>query len=149
MNCPKCHKPDTKVIDSRVIDVCIRRRRECVSCSYRFTTYESPEPIDLEVKKRDGTFEPFDREKIKKSITKACNKRPICEKEIEKLTCEIEHELYTKYDNFVPSRAIGRKILEKLINIDEVAYLRFASVYKNFKNIDTFSKEITKINTQK
>ena len=145
MNCPKCQTSDTKVVDSRAIGNCIRRRRMCIACSYRFTTYERPEPVDRRVQKRDGSTEPFDRNKISKSIEKACNKRPVLSKEIESISYEIEHELFCKYDEYIPSKAIGKIILEKLIVLDEVSYLRFASVYKNFKSAKTFSREIDKI----
>lgn len=145
MNCPKCQKPDSKVIDSRAIGSCIRRRRQCVKCAYRFTTYEKPEPIELKVQKRDDTIEIFDRQKITKSIEKACNKRPVKKTDIEKISYEIEHELFCQYNHLIPSKAIGKAILEKLIDLDEVAYLRFASVYKNFRSAKTFSREIDKL----
>ena len=148
MNCPKCQVANTKVVDSRAIGSCIRRRRECVACGYRFSTYERPEPVGRHVQKRDGTIETFDRNKITKSIEKACNKRPVSSKEIESLSYEIEHELFCKYDDIIPSKFIGKAILDKLISVDKVSYLRFASVYKNFKSVKTFSREIDKIESK-
>lgn len=145
MNCLKCKK-DTKVIDSRNIDNCVRRRRVCNTCGYRFTTYENPEIINISVIKRDKSLEKFDRQKIYDSLQKACNKRPISKEKIDTITCEIETEIFKNYTNEIDSRDIGKLVLKKLMKLDKIAYLRFASVYKNFSSINKFSKEIDKIN---
>lgn len=148
MNCPKCLKPNSKVLDSRATNCLIKRRRECIYCDYRFTTFEEPAPLNIKVIKRNDTIEKFDRNKILNSIKKACNKLPIKDEEITKITFEIEHLLYKKYDNEILSKNIGKHILNKLLLINKVAYLRFASVYKNFKNVDKFSQEINKIKSK-
>lgn len=148
MICPKCQTKDTKVVDSRVLGNCVRRRRECTKCDYRFSTYENPEPINLKVIKRDGLIEEFNRNKIQKGLEKSLNKRPFLQKDIDELTCEIEHTIYKTYKKKVKSTQIGKLILEKLSEIDKIAYLRFASVYKNFRSVKTFSKEIKKINSR-
>lgn len=145
MQCLKCKNNETKVIDSRVLGSCVRRRRECIRCNYRFTTYENPEPIDLKVIKKDGDCQKFDREKIRHGLEKALNKRPFTASEIEQITCEIEIEICNKYKDKIESKDIGKIILNKLKQIDQIAYLRFASVYKNFKNVKTFYKELNKL----
>ncbi len=147
MICPKCQNNDTKVVDSRVLGTCVKRRRKCEKCRYRFSTYENPEPLDLKVIKKDGTKENFDRQKIQDGIRKAFKKRPFTDKEINDLSCEVEHTIHQKYKQSVKSCDIGKLILVKLSTIDKIAYLRFASVYKNFRSIKTFSKEIKKINS--
>lgn len=145
MNCPKCQALDTKVIDSRVHGCCVRRRRECTKCKYRFSTLEKPEPTNLHVIKRDGTTEQFDRKKIKHGLEKALNKRPFDKKTIEQITDEIEHEIRQKHSGQIKSIFIGKAILNKLKNIDKIGYVRFISVYRNFKNLKTFYKEIDKL----
>lgn len=149
MQCLKCKHNETKVIDSRVLGNCVRRRRQCVKCNYRFTTYENPEPIDLKVVKKDGQSQDFDREKIKKGLERALNKRPFSQTQIDQIACEIELEIYSKYKDTIASKDIGKIILTKLKKIDEIAYVRFASVYKNFKNVNTFYKELNKFNNNK
>jgi transcriptional repressor NrdR len=143
MRCPKCGSRDDKVIDSRQSrdSSSIRRRRECLSCGYRFTTYEEIERSDLRVVKRDRTHEPFDRRKLATSIAKALEKRSISLVTLEELVDEIVHELETG-DREVMSSAIGTKVLEKLRAIDEVAYLRYASVHQRFQNVDEFADAI-------
>jgi transcriptional repressor NrdR len=143
MRCPKCGSRDDKVIDSRQSrdSSSIRRRRECLSCGYRFTTYEEIERSDLRVVKRDRTHEPFDRRKLATSIAKALEKRSISLVTLEQLVDEIVHELETG-GREVMSSAIGTKVLEKLRAIDEVAYLRYASVHQRFQNIDEFADAI-------
>lgn len=144
MQCLKCKNNETKVIDSRVLGNCVRRRRECIQCHYRFTTYENPEPIDLKVIKKDGQHQAFDREKIKRGLERALNKRSFDTSQIDQIACEIELEIYSKYKDSVDSKDIGKIILHKLKHIDQIAYVRFASVYKNFKNVNTFYKELDK-----
>jgi len=143
MRCPKCGSRDDKVIDSRQSrdSSSIRRRRECLSCGYRFTTYEEIERSDLRVVKRDRTHEPFDRRKLAASIAKALEKRSISLLTLEELVDDIVHELETGGREALSSD-IGRKVLEKLRSIDEVAYLRYASVHQHFQNLDEFADAI-------
>jgi transcriptional repressor NrdR len=143
MRCPKCGSRDDKVIDSRQSrdSSSIRRRRECLSCGYRFTTYEEIERSDLRVVKRDRTHEPFDRRKLAASIAKALEKRSISLVTLEELVDDIVHELETS-GREVMSTDIGAKVLEKLRGIDEVAYLRYASVHQRFQNVDQFADAI-------
>jgi transcriptional repressor NrdR len=143
MRCPKCGSRDDKVIDSRQSrdSSSIRRRRECLNCNYRFTTYEEIERSDLRVVKRDRTHEPFDRRKLTTSIAKALEKRSISLITLEQLVDDIVHDLETG-GREVMSSAIGMKVLEKLRAIDEVAYLRYASVHQRFQNIDEFADAI-------
>jgi transcriptional repressor NrdR len=144
MRCPKCGSRDDKVIDSRQSrdSSSIRRRRECLSCGYRFTTYEEIERSDLRVIKRDRTHEPFDRRKLAASIAKALEKRSISLVTLEQVVDDIVHELETG-GREVLSLDIGRKVLDKLRAIDEVAYLRYASVHQRFQNVDEFADAIS------
>jgi transcriptional repressor NrdR len=143
MRCPKCGSRDDKVIDSRQSrdSSSIRRRRECLSCGYRFTTYEEIERSDLRVVKRDRTHEAFDRRKLAASIAKALEKRSISLVTLEQLVDDIVHELETSGREVI-SADIGTKVLEKLRGIDEVAYLRYASVHQRFQNVDQFADAI-------
>ena len=147
MKCPYCGFAQDKVIDTREINdgLQIRRRRECLNCGKRFTTYEEIEMKPLIVIKKDGRREKFNREKIFTGIQKACEKRPISTEEIEKIIMEIEQELRQKFDREVPSKEIGKIIIKRLKKIDKVAYIRFASVYREFQDISEFKKEIEKI----
>ena len=147
MRCPYCGFSETKVLDSRESedsDV-TRRRRECEKCSKRFTTYERVEMIDLRVIKKNGNIEAFDRNKVLKGALKACEKRPIKIEKIEKLVDDIESELRKKETTEIPSKVIGELVMEKLKELDKVAYIRFASVYREFKDIKSFEKELVKI----
>jgi len=139
MRCPKCGSRDDKVIDSRQSrdSSSIRRRRECLKCKYRFTTYEEIERSDLRVVKRDRTHEPFDRRKLVSSVAKAFEKRSVSLVTLEQVVDDIVHDLETS-GREVQSTAIGSKVLEKLRGIDEVAYLRYASVHQQFQNVDEF-----------
>ena len=143
MRCPKCGSNDDKVIDSRQSrdSSSIRRRRECLSCAYRFTTYEEIERSDLRVVKRDRTHEPFDRRKLAASIARALEKRSVSLITLEQLVDDIVHDLETG-GREVMSSDIGKKVLEKLRAVDEVAYLRYASVHQRFKNVDEFADAI-------
>ena len=143
MRCPKCGFRDDKVIDSRQSrdSSSIRRRRVCLQCSYRFTTYEEIERSELRVIKRDRTHEQFDRRKLVNSLAKACEKRPISLVVLEQAVDEIVHELETS-GREVQSTAIGTKVLEKLKDIDEVAYLRYASVHRRFEGVDQFVEAV-------
>ena len=144
MKCPFCGYEESKVIDSRPTDEGerIRRRRECIKCGKRFTTYEIIESVPLIVVKKDKSREPFDRNKLFNGILRACEKRPVALNTIEEAVSDIEIALQNSLDREVTSDKIGELTMEKLKDIDEVAYVRFASVYREFKDVDTFLKEI-------
>ena len=144
MRCPKCQARDDKVIDSRAIkdETVIRRRRECLACEHRFTTYEEIERDDLRVLKRDGRYETFDRKKLIAGIDKACEKRPVSREAIERTVNEMIDELVKAYGDEIPTKAIGDKIMQHLRRLDEVAYVRFASVYRKFRDIKEFVNEV-------
>jgi transcriptional repressor NrdR len=144
MRCPKCQARDDKVIDSRAIkdETVIRRRRECLACEHRFTTYEEIERDDLRVLKRDGRYETFDRKKLVTGIDKACEKRPVSREAIERTVNEMIDELVKAYGDEIPTKAIGDKIMFHLRRLDEVAYVRFASVYRKFRDIKEFVNEV-------
>lgn len=144
MRCPKCGTNEDRVIDSRLAKggFSIRRRRECVGCEHRYTTYEEIERTELRVAKRDGRTEAFDRHKLLGGLTKACEKRPISSAQLENAVDEIAAELESTYVRDVPSNAIGAKVMEKLHALDEVAYVRYASVYRHFEDIGEFIDEI-------
>ena len=144
MKCPFCDNPDTKVIDSRPTEEghAIRRRRGCDRCSKRFTTYEKVEETILMVVKKDGKREAFDRNKLLNGLLRACEKRPVSIETLERIVDEIETLLQNSLDREVPSHMIGTYAMEKLKTVDEVAYVRFASVYRKFEDIETFMNEI-------
>ncbi|MFR7990739.1 MAG: transcriptional regulator NrdR [Anaerovoracaceae bacterium] len=147
MRCPYCENPDTKVIDSRPTEEghAIRRRRGCEKCGKRFTTYEKVEESIIMIIKKDGRREAFDRNKIMNGIIKACEKRPVPVAEIERVVSEIERGLNNLMEKEVESAFIGELVMEQLKNLDEVAYVRFASVYRQFTDVNTFIKEIEKL----
>lgn len=147
MKCPECNCLETKVIESRDLDdsLTVRRRRECLKCGFRFTTYERIEVPVLSVVKKDKSRELFDREKLSRGIYKAMEKRPVPAETTEGLISDIEKELRSKSDGEVTSREIGEMVMEKLKKTDQVAYIRFASVYKAFADIKTFEKELKNI----
>ena len=148
MKCPSCANADTKVIDSRVATdgLSIRRRRECESCEFRFSTYEEVEILDLQVMKRDGSLEPYQREKLESGLHKALEKRPISSDDFRQLISEIEQEVQKKMkDNKIESKEIGGIVVRKLKKYDPVAYIRFASVYRKFEDIEEFKKELQKL----
>lgn len=145
MLCPSCQKGETKVLDSRDDGRTIRRRRECLKCQYRFTTYERKETPKLLVIKKDKRREPYLREKLLTGLKKACEKRPICLSNIEEIGDRIERTLYEMGDGEISSKKIGELVMEELKKLDEVAYIRFASVYRAFKDAKSFEKEINKI----
>lgn len=151
MRCPYCSSIDNKVVDSRMgkEGESIRRRRECLKCEGRFTTYERVEEMLPSVIKKDGRREPFDRMKILNGLKKACEKRPIGMEVLEKTVDEIEKALQEKGLKEVPSTAIGQEVMERLHNLDEVAYVRFASVYRSFKDINEFMSELKDILSNK
>lgn len=142
MLCPYCEEGDSRVVDTRKVGNAVRRRRECLRCSQRFTTYERVAPISLMVVKHDGRREPFDREKLHHGIQKACAKRPVSEETIEKTVAQIENDLFTIGKAEVQSKAIGEMVMGRLRALDDVAYVRFASVYRRFKDIDGLMEEI-------
>ncbi|MBF0483842.1 MAG: transcriptional repressor NrdR [Candidatus Omnitrophica bacterium] len=144
MKCPTCHYSETKVVDSRLggDGNSIRRRRECLKCQFRFTTYEYVEHVPLLVVKRDGRRQAFDREKIISGLVKACEKRPVSIEKIDNITNEIERTIQKKYDQEVNSKDIGEMVMEQLMPVDEVAYVRFASVYRQFRDVNQFMKEL-------
>jgi transcriptional repressor NrdR len=149
MYCPSCQGENLRVLEKRDTEgeIAIRRRRECVSCGYRFTTYERLEVPSLVVVKKDGHKEVYSRDKMSVGIYKACEKRPIEEPEIEAMVDDIEKELKGCSENEVASSKIGNLVMKKLLAADEVAYLRFASVYKSFKDVNSFVKELEGIKT--
>lgn len=145
MKCPYCGFDDSKVIDSRPAEGRIRRRRECCKCGKRFTTFEAVEHAPIVVVKKDGARQEFDREKLFNSLLRACNKRPVAYETIEKAVDSIESTLLNELEREVPSSRIGELAMEKLRDIDDVAYVRFASVYRQFKDINTFMEELKSI----
>ncbi|MEE0685990.1 MAG: transcriptional regulator NrdR [Lachnospiraceae bacterium] len=147
MKCPFCGKENTKVIDSRPADdnSSIRRRRQCDVCGKRFTTYEKVETIPLIVIKKDDNREPYDREKIQGGIIRSCHKRPVSANQISEMIEEIENEIFSMEDKEIASSVIGELVMDKLKDVDQVAYVRFASVYREFKDVNTFMHEIKKI----
>ncbi|MBW2964715.1 transcriptional regulator NrdR [Candidatus Woesearchaeota archaeon] len=151
MKCPFCSSPESKVVDKRDTEgaVATRRRRECLTCGKRYTTYERLETLPLTVVKKDKTREQFDREKLIRGMLKACEKRPIPREQVIKLVDEIEAELKNADATEIDSKHIGELAIKKLKKIDKVAYIRFASVYKDFKDIDDFAKELDKLTKKK
>ena len=147
MRCPFCRAEDDKVVDSRAGDdgASIRRRRECLACRRRYTTYERIERQSLTVLKKGGVREPFDRDKIKRGLARACWKRPVTEEEIERVVSALEATLFGEYEGEVPSPAIGERLMELLRGLDQVAYVRFASVYREFKDVRDFVDELEPI----
>ncbi len=145
MLCPFCRQAETRVVDSRAAqEFAIRRRRECLDCGRRFTTYEKIESL-LKVIKKDGTREPFDREKIRAGIEKACYKRPVPDEEIERIVSETELAVYESFEVEVPTEVIGEHLINALRQIDQVAFVRFASVYREFKDASDFVEELQPI----
>lgn len=147
MKCPYCGFLESKVVDSRPTDEggSIRRRRECVHCGKRFTTYETIEQLPIIVVKRDRTRQAYDRNKLMNGLLRACEKRPVPFTVLEKLVDEVENTLYNSLDQEITSTKIGELVMAKLKDIDDVAYVRFASVYRQFNDIDTFMEELNKL----
>lgn len=145
MQCPKCGTKDTRVIDSRVSSngLAIRRRRQCQNCNYRFSTTEEVIRDDLHVVKNDGRREPFDRNKMLNGLRRATEKRPIDPDQIEMLIADVILELESEFDTVIPSRSIGERVMNRLKKIDQIAYVRFASVYKQFRDISELAEEIS------
>ncbi len=147
MKCPFCGKENTRVIDSRPADdnSSIRRRRQCDECTKRFTTYEKVETIPLVVIKKDNNREPYERSKIESGVFRSCHKRPISIAQITALVDEVENIIFSQEEKEIPSSKIGEIVMDKLKNLDPVAYVRFASVYREFKDVNTFMSELKKI----
>ena len=144
MRCPFCSSEETKVIDSRPADenTSIRRRRQCEACGKRFTTYEKLETMPLMVVKKDNTREAYERSKIESGIVRSCHKRPVSTEQISRMIDDIENEQFSIGETEIPTSVIGEKVMLKLKDIDQVAYVRFASVYREFKDVNTFIEEI-------
>jgi transcriptional repressor NrdR len=144
MKCPYCRLGDSRVIDTREMadKDAIRRRRQCRDCGRRFTTYERIEPVSLTVVKKDGRREPYDRTKLEGGIRSACSKRPVPAETIQRILDEIEAAIFTMASEEVPSRTIGELVMEKLREVDQVAYIRFASVYRSFADIEDLREEV-------
>ena len=147
MRCPFCSHPESKVIDSRPAEegASIRRRRECLACHKRFTTYETMECLPLVVVKKDGSRQSFDRNKVMAGLIRACEKRPVSYSVLENMVMEIEQVLQNKMEREISSSEIGELVMERLKKIDDVSYVRFASVYRQFKDINTFISELSKL----
>ena len=151
MKCPFCGHPESKVIDSRPADenASIRRRLECLACGKRFTAYETVECLPIVVIKKDGSRQSFDRQKVLRGMIRACEKRPVSLAELERIADEIEQELQNSMEREIRTADIGEKVMERLRSVDQVAYVRFASVYRQFKDIDTFMAELNKLLAEK
>ena len=147
MRCPYCAYPESKVIDSRPTDESnsIRRRRDCLSCGKRFTTYETVESVPLVVVKKDGSRQSFDRQKILNGMVRACDKRSVTLQTLEQSVADIEQRLLNSMDREIPTERVGELVMEELKKIDQVAYVRFASVYRQFQDIDSFVAELNKL----
>lgn len=151
MKCPFCGFDDSKVVDSRPSDegISIRRRRECINCEKRFTTYERVETLPVMVIKKDKTRERFDRDKLMRGLLKACEKRPVEVSALENVVNDIENTLQNSMEKEITTKKIGSLVMDKLKDLDEIAYVRFASVYRQFKDINTFMSELNKLLTTK
>lgn len=147
MKCPFCANPESKVVDSRPADegASIRRRRECLECGKRFTTYETMESLPLVVVKKDGSRQSFDKDKVLRSMIRACEKRSVPMDRLVRIADSIEQELQNSLDREISSEKIGELVMDHLKKVDEVAYVRFASVYRQFRDIDTFLSELNKL----
>ena len=151
MKCPFCRDDNDRVIDSRTSQdgFAIRRRRECLTCKRRYTTYERLEEMSMKVVKKDGVREPFDREKIRQGLAKACWKRPISDEQMEGVVLEVENEVYGQFEAEIDTGTLGEMVMERLGKLDQVAYVRFASVYRDFKDVDDFVDELQPMLSQK
>lgn len=147
MRCPKCDHNGTRVLDSRPVQdyYSIRRRRECEACTYRFTTFETVEKTPLTVIKKDGSSEEFNREKVLRGILRACEKRPVTVEQLEGVVTRVEQHLRALGQAEIPSEQVGEVVLNELVRVDEVAYVRFASVYRQFKDVSVFFKELEEL----
>ncbi|MCA9266891.1 MAG: transcriptional repressor NrdR [Planctomycetales bacterium] len=144
MKCPFCRADNDRVVDSRASGdgFAIRRRRECLACKRRYTTYERIEEIEIKVVKKDGVREPFDREKIRRGLAKACWKRPVSDEQIEGVVADVESQIYAGFESEVDSHVVGEIVMDRLGRLDQVAFVRFASVYREFKDVRDFVEEL-------
>ncbi|MHB8970624.1 MAG: transcriptional regulator NrdR [Pirellulaceae bacterium] len=147
MRCPFCREDNDRVIDSRVADdgFSIRRRRHCLKCGRRYTTYERPDEMAIKVIKKDGCREPFQRDKVRRGLERACWKRPIRDEQIDRLVADIESDVYADFESEIESHTLGELVMEHLKDFDQVAYVRFASVYREFKDVNDFVHELQPI----
>ncbi len=145
MICPTCRKSETRVVDSRDDESVVRRRRECLACKHRFTTYERIEAPRLFVVKKDGRREQYAREKVLTGLRRACEKRPVSDAQMEEIVAGIERELFARGENEVPASLVGEKLMEALKAVDPVAYIRFASVYRSFRDVESFQAELAEL----
>jgi transcriptional repressor NrdR len=145
MKCPVCRSDDTRVIDSRDDESAVRRRRECQSCRHRFTTYERAEAPRLFVAKKDGRREPYNRDKVLGGLRKASEKRPVSEAAIQEIADRVERELHARGENEVQSTVVGDLVMTELRGLDKVAYIRFASVYRSFADLNSFQEELAQL----
>jgi transcriptional repressor NrdR len=145
MLCPACHSGDTRVVDSRDDESAVRRRRECQACRHRFTTYERIEAARLFIVKKDGRREPYSRDKVLSGLRKACEKRPISDSVMQEVADTVERELYARGESEVASSAVGELVMRALRTLDEIAYIRFASVYRSFTDISSFQEELAQL----
>ncbi len=145
MICPTCRKSETRVVDSRDDESVVRRRRECLACKHRFTTYERIEAPRLFVVKKDGRREQYSRDKVLTGLRRACEKRPVSDAQMEEIVATIERELFARGENEVPASLVGEKLMEALKVRDPVAYIRFASVYRSFRDVESFQAELAEL----
>ncbi len=143
--CPTCRKSETRVVDSRDDESVVRRRRECLVCKHRFTTYERIEAPRLFVVKKDGRREQYSRDKVLTGLRRACEKRPVSDAQMEDIIAGIERELFARGENEVPASLVGEKLMEALKTLDPVAYIRFASVYRSFRDVESFQAELAEL----
>jgi transcriptional repressor NrdR len=143
--CPTCRKSETRVVDSRDDESVVRRRRECLVCKHRFTTYERIEAPRLFVVKKDGRREQYARDKVLTGLRRACEKRPVSDAQMEDIVAGIERELFARGENEVPASLVGEKLMEALKALDPVAYIRFASVYRSFRDVESFQAELAEL----
>lgn len=148
MVCPACRNGDTRVIDSRDDETAVRRRRECQSCRHRFTTYERIEAARLFIVKKDGRREPYSRDKVLAGLRKACEKRPISESQMQEVADGVERDLYARGESEVPTETVGELVMKALKKLDKVAYIRFASVYRSFTDLNSFQEELAQLLTK-
>jgi transcriptional repressor NrdR len=145
MICPTCRKSETRVVDSRDDESVVRRRRECLVCKHRFTTYERIEAPRVFVVKKDGRREQYNRDKILTGLRRACEKRPVSDAQMEDLVAKLERELFARGENEIPASLVGEKLMEALKALDPVAYIRFASVYRSFRDVESFQAELAEL----
>jgi len=143
--CQNCRKSETRVVDSRDDESVVRRRRECLTCKHRFTTYERIEAPRLFIVKKDGRREQYNRDKILNGLRRACEKRPVAEAQMDEMVATIERELFARGENEVPGTLVGEKLMEALKRVDPVAYIRFASVYRSFLDVESFQAELAEL----